>query len=60
MRRLKEEDIRQLRERQVRLESDRKLQIVSKDKEQTQFLNLVKQSEQLILKKIQQHQIKNY
>lgn len=51
LRKLKYEDIQTLRERQKRLEVQKKVQIMSKDQESKDYLNLVKSSEDLLLQK---------
>jgi hypothetical protein len=47
-RRLKEEDIRNLRERQKRLQMKRKQEIMNKDTQSTEYLKLIKESEDYI------------
>jgi hypothetical protein len=52
-RRLKEEDIRNLRERQKRLQMKRKQEIMNKDTQSTEYLKLIKESEDFIQQKLQ-------
>lgn len=50
-RRLRVEDINKLRERQKKLELKRKIEILGKDLENSQYLKLIKDSEDLLVKK---------
>lgn len=51
LRRLKQEDIRQLRDRVRRLELKRKVEIIAKEQANSDYLRLVRNSEDLIKQK---------
>ncbi len=51
LRRLKQEDIRQLKERMRRLELKRKSEIISKEQLNSDYLKMVRESEDIIKQK---------
>lgn len=48
---MKEDDITKLRDRQKRLELRRKIEIIAKDKESTEYQRLIRQSEEFLVQK---------